>query len=60
MQLEEAHSPEKYEKLKDAFEILEKMLEGQDYVAARHLTIADISLMSSVSTAEVCTHTRRH
>ena len=51
--MEERHSPEKYEKLKDAFEILEKMLESQDFVAGHQLTIADLSIIVTVSTAEV-------
>jgi len=36
----------------EAFQILEKFLEGHDYVAGHNLTIADLSLVSSVTTAE--------
>ncbi|XP_058791251.1 glutathione S-transferase 1-1-like [Phymastichus coffea] len=53
LKMEETHSPEKYEKLKECFDILDKMLESQDYVATRYLTIADLSLIVTVSTAEV-------
>lgn len=49
----EAHSPERYEKLKEALEILDKMLENQDYVAGRNLTIADLTIIVTVTTIEV-------
>ncbi|KAF7386886.1 hypothetical protein HZH66_011338 [Vespula vulgaris] len=48
----ESYDEEKYEKLKDSFDLLEKFLEDQDYVVGRSLTIADLTLASSVSTAE--------
>ncbi|NP_001165914.1 glutathione S-transferase D3 [Nasonia vitripennis] len=50
--IEETHSPERYEKLKDAFGILDRMLESQDYVAGRNLTVADLSIIATVTTAE--------
>ncbi|XP_046830257.1 uncharacterized protein LOC124429260 [Vespa crabro] len=48
----ESYDEEQYEKLKDAFNLLDKFLEDQDYVAGRSLTIADLALASSVSTGE--------
>ncbi|XP_011497943.1 PREDICTED: glutathione S-transferase D7-like [Ceratosolen solmsi marchali] len=50
--LEETPSAERYEKLKEAFGILDRMVESQDYVAGRNLTIADISIITTVTTAE--------
>ncbi|KAL7288071.1 hypothetical protein TKK_0017862 [Trichogramma kaykai] len=50
---EESHSPEKYEKLKESFSILEQILDEQDFVAGRNLTIADFTVIISVTTAEV-------
>ncbi|XP_076165361.1 glutathione S-transferase 1-1-like [Ptiloglossa arizonensis] len=47
------YNPEQYEKLKGAFEVLDSFLEGQDYIAGRNLTIADLALATTVSTAEV-------
>ncbi|KAG7190906.1 hypothetical protein KM043_006966 [Ampulex compressa] len=49
----DAYNPQDYENLKGAFEVLDKFLEGQDYVAGRSLTIADLSIAATVSTAEV-------
>ncbi|KAK2588572.1 hypothetical protein KPH14_006346 [Odynerus spinipes] len=48
----ETYDEEQYEKLKGAFEVLDAFLDGQDYAAGRSLTIADLALASSVSTAE--------
>jgi glutathione S-transferase len=45
--------PGKLTKLDEAFQILDKYLEGQNWVAGKHLTIADFSLASSVASAEV-------
>ncbi|XP_029665212.1 glutathione S-transferase 1-1-like [Formica exsecta] len=42
-----------YEKMTEAFRILDKFLEGHDYVTGDYLTIADLALVSSVTTAEV-------
>ncbi|XP_011302060.1 glutathione S-transferase 1-1 [Fopius arisanus] len=41
-----------YEKLKEAFQILDKLLEGNDWAAGSDMTIADLSLLSTVTTAE--------
>lgn len=49
----ESYDEEQYEKLKGAFDLLDKYLEDQDYVAGRSLTIADLALASTVSTGEV-------
>nr|QCC89037.1 glutathione S-transferase delta 3 [Meteorus pulchricornis] len=43
----------KYERLKDRFATLDKYLEGHDYATGRYLTIADLALIASVTTAEV-------
>lgn len=45
--------PEKYKKMEESYELLNKFLEDQDFVAGDNLTIADLSIISSVSTAEV-------
>ncbi|EDX13233.1 GD18817 [Drosophila simulans] len=44
---------ENYKKIEAAFEFLDIFLEGQDYVAGSQLTVADIAILSSVSTFEV-------
>lgn len=49
----DTHDPVQYENMTEAFRILDKFLEGHDYVAGDNLTIADLSLVSSVTTAEV-------
>ncbi|XP_033213763.1 uncharacterized protein LOC117170828 [Belonocnema kinseyi] len=41
-----------FEKLDTAFGFLEKFLEGENYVAGKNLTIADLALVCSVSTFE--------
>jgi glutathione S-transferase len=46
--------PEKMKRLEEAFQFLDKFLEGEDFVAGSNLTIADFATISSVSTAEVC------
>ncbi|XP_011691910.1 PREDICTED: glutathione S-transferase 1-1-like [Wasmannia auropunctata] len=48
----DTYDPELYEKLKEAFQVMNNFLEGQDYVAGDNLTIADLSLTASVTTAE--------
>ncbi|XP_011644643.1 glutathione S-transferase 1-1-like [Pogonomyrmex barbatus] len=48
----DTHDPAEYEKLKEAFQILNGFLEGQEYVAGNNLTIADLTLVVSVTTAE--------
>jgi glutathione S-transferase len=45
--------PEKLEKINEALGYLNQFLEGQDWVAGDSLTIADISLVVSVSNSEV-------
>nr|CAD7423568.1 unnamed protein product [Timema monikensis] len=45
--------PEKFKKLEEAFEFLEKFLTGSAWVAGDKITIADYAVIASVSTAEV-------
>lgn len=45
--------PEKFKKIEESYNFLDKFLDGQDFVAGNNLTIADIAIISSVSTAEV-------
>lgn len=45
--------PEKVKKLEEAFEFLEIFLTDNDYVAGNVLTVADISIVTSVTTARV-------
>ncbi|XP_020817396.1 glutathione S-transferase D4 [Drosophila serrata] len=42
-----------FKKIETAFEFLNTFLEGQDYVAGNQFTVADIAILSSVSTFEV-------
>lgn len=44
--------PAKRTRLEEAYEFLDKFLEGQTWVAGDSLTIADIAIVASVSTAE--------
>jgi len=44
--------PEKLKKIEEAFEFLSTFLEGKKYTAADHLTVADISLVATVSSFE--------
>lgn len=46
-------NPDNLKKLEDAFGFFEIFLEGQTYAAGDSLTVADISLVATVSTAEV-------
>lgn len=46
------YDPAKMEKIKDAFKFLEIFLEGQDFAAGNHLTLADLSLLATVTTFE--------
>ncbi|XP_049856687.1 glutathione S-transferase 1-1-like [Schistocerca gregaria] len=48
-----SYDPEKLKKLEEAYEFLNKFLEDNEWVAGNSITIADYSLMASVSTAEV-------
>ncbi|KYN08359.1 Glutathione S-transferase 1-1 [Cyphomyrmex costatus] len=47
----DAHDPEQYKKLTENFQIMNNFLEGQDYVTGDTLTIADLSLVASITTA---------
>lgn len=49
----DAYDPAHYEKLTEAFQLMNNFLEGQDYVTGDNLTIADLALVASVTTAEV-------
>nr|AAX33729.1 Per a 5 allergen [Periplaneta americana] len=49
----QAADPEKMKKLEEAFEFLNKFLESQEFVAGNKLTIADLAIVSSVSTADI-------
>jgi len=49
----DTYDPAQYEKLTEAFQIMNNFLEGQDYVTGDNLTIADLALVASVTTAEV-------
>jgi glutathione S-transferase len=51
--------PEKMKKIEESYELLDKFLENQDFVAGDSLTIADLSIISSVSTAEVTVFIRQ-
>ncbi|XP_066582424.1 glutathione S-transferase 1-1-like [Prorops nasuta] len=48
----DTYDPELYEKLENAFEVLNKLLTNQDYCAGRNLTLADLALIATVTTAE--------
>jgi glutathione S-transferase len=45
--------PVKYSKLELGYQILDKYLEDQAWAAGDHFTIADFSLVASISTTEV-------
>lgn len=49
----DTYDPIQYEKMKDAFQILDMFLNEQDYIAGCNLTIADLALVASVTQAEV-------
>lgn len=46
-------NPDNLKKVEDAFGFLDTFLDGQTYAAGDSLTVADISLVATVSTAEV-------
>lgn len=46
------YDPAKLEKINDAMKFLDTFLEGQEYAAGDHLTIADLALVTSISTYE--------
>ncbi|KAJ4433652.1 hypothetical protein ANN_15962 [Periplaneta americana] len=52
MYMGQAPDPAKFSKLEEAFQLLDKFLEGQTWAAGDTLTIADIDLLTSVSSAE--------
>lgn len=43
----------KYENISTALSFLDKFLEGENYVAGKNMTLADLSIVSTVSTLEV-------
>ncbi|XP_054725701.1 glutathione S-transferase 1-1-like [Anastrepha obliqua] len=45
--------PEMYKKMEAAFDLLNTFLEGNSYVAGDQLTVADLSILASVSTFDV-------
>lgn len=45
--------PEKYKRLEEAMQFLDTALEGQKYATGENLTIADLTLIASISTVEV-------
>lgn len=47
-----SYDPAKLEKLEQAFEFLNGFLEGETWAAGSTLTIADLALVSSVSTCD--------
>lgn len=47
------YDPAKLSKIDDAFKFLDSYLEKTEYVAGDHLTLADLAIVSSVSTFEV-------
>lgn len=51
----DTYNEAEFEKLTDAFKVLDTFLEGQDYVTGANMTIADLALVASVTTAWVIT-----
>lgn len=45
---------ERFKKLQEAFSFLDGFLENNDYVAGEKLTLADVSIVTTVSVAEAC------
>lgn len=45
--------PTKYESIDRALSFLDKFLEGENYVAGKNMTLADLSIVTTVSTIEV-------
>jgi glutathione S-transferase len=48
--------PAKYAVLEDTYQIFDKLIEGKTWAAGDYLTIADIALVATVSSAEVSMH----
>lgn len=46
------YDPAKLEKIKEAFKFLDSFLEGQQFAAGNQLTLADLALLSTVTTFE--------
>lgn len=46
------YDPAKLDKIKEAFNFLEIFLQNQDFVAGSQLTVADLSLLATVTTFE--------
>ena len=46
-------NPENFKKMEEAFGFLNTFLEGQQYAAGDHLTLADLTLLATVSSYEV-------
>lgn len=51
--LTDTYDPTEFEKMTEAFRILDTILEGQEYAAGPSMTIADLALAASVTTAYV-------
>lgn len=49
----EPEDPELFKGLESALELLNTFLEGNEYAACDHLTLADLALVASVSTYEI-------
>lgn len=48
-----SYDPAKLTKIEEAFKFFDIFLEGQEFAAGNELTLADLSLVSTVSTFEV-------
>lgn len=48
-----SYDPEKLTKCQEAFKFLDTFLEGQEYAAGSNLTLADLSLVATVSSFDV-------
>lgn len=51
--LTDTYDPAQYDRMIEAFRFLDNVLEVHDYVTGDNLTIADLALVASVTTAEV-------
>lgn len=48
-----SYDPAKLSKIEEAFKFLDTFLEGQEFAAGNELTLADLTLVSTVSTFDV-------
>lgn len=48
-----SYDPAKLTKIEEAFKLFDTFLEGQEYSAGKDLTLADIALVTTVSTFDV-------